>query len=81
MHEAQIGRRDAETLVRIAQRTRNLKGHGLEEGASTRTLIQAGRLVESGIPLAEACEATLVLPMTDDADMREAMTEAIAACV
>jgi nitric oxide reductase NorQ protein len=81
MHEAQIGRREAETLVRIAQRTRNLKGHGLEEGASTRTLIQAGRLIEGGIPLAEACEATLVLPMTDDADMREAMTEAIAACV
>jgi nitric oxide reductase NorQ protein len=81
MHEAGIERREAETLVRIAQRTRNLKGHGLEEGASTRTLIQAGRLIGGGIPLAEACEATLVLPMTDDADMREAMTEAIAACV
>ena len=81
MHEAGIDRQEAETLVRIAQRTRNLKGHGLEEGASTRTLIQAGRLVGHGIPMAEACEVTLVLPMTDDLDMREAMTEAIAVCL
>jgi len=81
MHEAAVGRHEADTLVRIAQRTRNLKGHGLEEGASTRMLIQAGRLIGGGIPLAEACEVAVVLPMTDDADMREAMTEAIAACV
>lgn len=80
-HEAEIDSRDAEKLVRIAHRTRNLKGHGLEEGASTRMLIQAGRLLGKGIPLTEACEVALVLPMTDDADMREAMTEAIAACV
>jgi len=81
MHEAGVGRREAEMLVRIAQRSRNLKGHGLEEAASTRMLIQAARLVSSGIPLAEACDVTLVLPMTDDTDMREALTEAIAACV
>lgn len=80
-HEAELDLRDAETLVRIAQRTRNLKGHGLEEGASTRMLIQAGRLLGEGISLTEACEVALVLPMTDDSDMREAMTEAIAACV
>ena len=80
-HEAELDLRDAEILVRIAQRTRNLKGHGLEEGASTRMLIQAGRLLGEGISLTEACEVALVLPMTDDSDMREAMTEAIAACV
>lgn len=80
-HEAEIGRGEAETLVKIAMRTRNLKGHGLDEGASTRMLIQAGRLLRSSIPLLEACEVALVLPITDDADMREAMSEAIAACV
>ena len=80
-HEAGIGRRDAEKLVKIAQRSRNLKGHGLDEGVSTRMLIQAGRLIASSIPLAEACEVALVLPITDDPDMREALTEAIAACV
>jgi nitric oxide reductase NorQ protein len=31
--------------------------------------------------VAQACEVALVLPITDDPDMRQALTEAIAACV
>ena len=42
-HEAGIDRRLAGTLVAIGQRSRNLRGHGLDEGASTRMLIHAGR--------------------------------------
>lgn len=80
-HESGIDRKDAESLVKIAERTRNLKGHGLDEGVSTRMLIQAGRLMGQSIPLAEACEVALVLPITDDLDMRQALTEVIAACV
>lgn len=80
-HESGIDRKDAESLVRIAERTRNLKGHGLDEGVSTRMLIQAGRLMGQSIPLTEACEVALVLPITDDPDMRQALTEVIAACV
>ena len=34
---------------RWATRTRALKGHGLDEGASTRMLIHAGRLIAGGI--------------------------------
>jgi len=79
--EAGVKRPVAETLVRIAQRSRNLKGHGLEEGASTRMLINAGQLVAGGIALDQACEVALVLPITDDADMRDALTAAIAACL
>lgn len=79
--EAGVNRSVAETLVRIAQRSRNLKGHGLEEGASTRMLINAGQLVAGGIALEQACEVALVLPITDDADMRDALTAAIAACL
>lgn len=79
--EAGVNRPVAETLVRIAQRSRNLKGHGLEEGASTRMLINAGQLVAGGIALDQACEVALVLPITDDADMRDALTAAIAACL
>jgi nitric oxide reductase NorQ protein len=79
--EAGVKRPVAETLVRIAQRSRNLKGHGLEEGASTRMLINAGHLVAGGITLDQACEVALVLPITDDADMRDALTAAIAACL
>jgi nitric oxide reductase NorQ protein len=79
-HEAGIERPIADKLVKIAERTRNLKGHGLDEGASTRMLIQAGRLVRRSVSLTDACEVALVLPITDDRDMRDALTEAIAVC-
>jgi nitric oxide reductase NorQ protein len=79
--EGDIDRKVADTLVRIAHRSRNLKGHGLEEGASTRMLINAGLLVSKGIPIAEACDVALVLPITDDSDMRDALKAAIAASV
>jgi nitric oxide reductase NorQ protein len=81
VHEAGIDRKNAAALVRIAGRTRNLKGHGLDEGASTRMLIQAGRLMSRSVPIVEACEVALVLPITDDPDMRMALSETIAACI
>ena len=79
--EAGIDRDTAARLVTIAARSRNLKGHGLDEGASTRMLIQAGRLMKQGIPLEQACQVAVVLPITDDPDLRDALSEAIAACV
>ncbi|HXW30924.1 MAG TPA: CbbQ/NirQ/NorQ/GpvN family protein [Xanthobacteraceae bacterium] len=80
-HEAGIDPSAAQTLVSIGQRSRNLKGHGLDEGASTRMLIQAGRLVARGISIEAACQVALVLPITDDVDIRGALTAAIAVCV
>lgn len=80
-HEAGIDEAVARQLVQIGERSRNLRGHGLEEGASTRTLIYAGRLVSQGLPIVAACRAALVLPLTDDPDIRDALGAAIAACV
>jgi len=79
-HEAGVDPVLADKLVKIAERSRNLKGHGLDEGASTRMLIQAGRLMAQGIDLRQACQVALVLPITDDLDLRDALSEAIAAC-
>lgn len=79
-HESGVDGKIAATLVKIAERSRNLKGHGLEEGASTRMLIHVGQLINRGIPLGEACEIALVLPITDDPDIRNALGTAIAAC-
>jgi nitric oxide reductase NorQ protein len=79
--ESGVDRKIAATLVRIGQRARNLKGHGLEEGASTRMLINAGLLAKRGIPIEKACEVALVLPITDDPDMRDALKAAVAACI
>ena len=80
VHESGVDAGMAAKLVKIAERSRNLKGHGLEEGASTRMLIHVGQLIKRGIPLGEACQVALVLPITDDPDIRSALGSAIAAC-
>ena len=79
-HEAGIDLVLARQLVQVGVRSRNLKGHGLDEGASTRMLIHAGRLMSRGIALEVACRVALVLPITDDPDVREALSAAVAAC-
>jgi nitric oxide reductase NorQ protein len=67
--------------VAIAQRSRNLQGHGLDEGASTRMLIHAGRLVRAGLSLEVAVQSSIVLPITDNPDIRAALSDAILACL
>jgi nitric oxide reductase NorQ protein len=72
---------DTETaakLVQIAHRSRNLKGHGLDEGISTRLLVYAGQMISEGIEPVAACRMTLVTPLTDDPDMRETLEAAVA---
>jgi nitric oxide reductase NorQ protein len=79
--EAKAEPKLAATLVDIGERSRNLRGRGLDEGASTRMLIHTARLVGGGISLARAVQSGIVLPITDDQDVREALTEAISACL
>lgn len=63
----------ANKLVSIAERARNLKGHGLDEGISTRMLVHAGGMIAEGADPVRACRVTLVRPITDDPDMRDAL--------
>ena len=76
-HETGVDKATAEKLVAIAERARNLKGHGLDEGISTRMLIYAGSLIASGVNPLAACRVTLVRPITDDPDMRDALDAAV----
>jgi nitric oxide reductase NorQ protein len=78
-HEARVGSDLAQRLIKVGQRSRNLKGHGLDEGASTRMLVQAGRLIDRGTSFETACEVAMVLPITDDPDLRVALMEAVSA--
>jgi nitric oxide reductase NorQ protein len=71
----------ATLLVAIAERSRNLQGHGLDEGASTRMLIHTGRMIRAGLPLQTAVQSGIVLPITDNPDIRAALSDAIAACL
>ncbi|TSA48875.1 MAG: CbbQ/NirQ/NorQ/GpvN family protein [Nitrosomonadales bacterium] len=67
----------AAQLVRIGEAARNLKGHGLDEGISTRLLVYAATLINKGIAPVDACRMALVRPITDDADIRDTLDHAI----
>jgi nitric oxide reductase NorQ protein len=75
--EAEVSLDVAERLVDVAQATRALKGHGLDEGISTRLLVYAGTLMRHGIAPQEACRMALVRPISDDADICDTLNHAI----
>jgi len=75
--ETGVDKEIAGKLVQIAHRARNLKGHGLDEGISTRLLVYAGQIIAEGVDPALACQMTLVTPLTDDPDMRETLEAAV----
>ncbi len=77
MHEGGIDKDIAEKLVQVAHRSRNLKGHGLDEGMSTRLLVYAAQLMSKGISAQQACQMALVTPLTDDPDMRDTLDAAV----
>ena len=76
-HEGGVDRATAEKLVQVAHRSRNLKGHGLDEGMSTRLLVYAAQLIAKGVAPASACQMALVRPLTDDPDMRDTLDAAV----
>lgn len=67
----------AADLVKIGEKIRNLRGHGLEEGVSTRLLIYAAQLIAKGIAPADAAEVALSAPITDDRDLQRSIREII----
>ena len=76
-HESGVAADVAQRLVSIAERSRNLKGHGLDEGLSTRMLVHAAGLIQRGVAPVAACRVALVRPITDDPDMRDALDAAV----
>lgn len=75
--EACCGPEISKRLVQIAHIARNLKGHGLDEGISTRLLVYAATLINKGIDAKAACKMALVCPITDDVDIRSTLEHAI----
>lgn len=69
----------AARLVRVGAAARNLKGHGLDEGISTRLLTYAASLIRGGVEAKAACRMALVRPITDDHDIRATLDHAIEA--
>jgi len=77
--EAGVDKEVAMALVKVGEKVRHLKNHGLEEGVSTRLLIYAGELIRKGIAPMAACDAAVIRPITDDHDMQQSLRDIVAA--
>lgn len=73
--ETKIDKLLGEKLIKFGHMTRNLKDAGLEEGASTRLLVNAAKLISVGIAPITATNTAVILPLTDDSEMLFALNE------
>lgn len=73
--ETNIEEAIAKQLVSIATKIRNLKELGLTETASTRLLVDAAKLIHSGLPKRLAVKVAIIEPLTDDEDIIMALTD------
>ncbi len=75
--EGGVDEATAKDLVTIGQKVRNLRGHGLEEGVSTRLLIYAAQMIAKGIPPINAAEVAICFPITDDRELQRSIREIV----
>lgn len=66
---------DSRRLAEMGARIRALQGFGLEEGVSTRLLVYAGRLMQTGLAPLDACRAAISRTLTDERDIGEAIDD------
>ncbi len=78
-HESGVSFEAADDLARLAQKVRNLRDQGLEEGVSTRLLIYAGQLIVQGISPRRSCEVAVAQAVTDDLEVVRGIQEVISA--
>jgi nitric oxide reductase NorQ protein len=78
-HESGVDAEIAAQLAKLGHKVRNLREHGLKEGASTRVLIYAGRLIKEGIAPRRACHVAVTWGITDDAQVQRSLEEVVAA--
>ena len=76
-HESGCDPEVAERLARLGLKIRNLREHGLEEGASTRMLIYAGRLIKEGVSHRRACQVSVTWGITDDPQVQRSIDEVV----
>ncbi len=75
INETQIDAADAKRLVNIGNKIRNLTELGLSETVSTRLLVDAAKLIHSGLAKRLAVKVAVVEPLTDDAETVAALTD------
>ena len=75
VNESGITHEEAGKLVKIGQKIRNLEEVGLAETVSTRLLVDAAKLIQSGLPRRLAVRSAVIEPLTDDQQVLEALTD------
>ncbi len=75
--ESGCNEEQAQALAKLGTKIRNLQEHGLQEGASTRLLIYAGRLMSEGIGARRACQVAIVWTLTDEEELQRSLTEVV----
>lgn len=77
--ESGLARERTIALINLATRLRQLGRIDLEEAVSTRLLVYAATLIQSGVDPMTSCEAALVEPLSDDPDVKEGLLEVVRA--
>ncbi len=73
--ETGINVADARRLVQIGNKIRNLTDLGLTETVSTRLLVDAAKLIHTGLPKRLATKVAIVEPLSDDTETVAALTD------
>ena len=76
-HESGVDLESAAMLAKLGDKIRNLREHGLEEAASTRVLIYAGRLILEGVQARRACQVSVTWGITDDPQIQRSLDEVV----
>jgi nitric oxide reductase NorQ protein len=78
-HESGADEEMSMLLAKLGHKVRNLREHGLKEGASTRVLIDAGRLIKEGIAPRRACHVAVTWGITDDPQVQQSLDQVVTA--
>jgi len=75
--ESGCNQEQSQALAKLGAKIRNLQEHGLQEGASTRLLIYAGRLMVEGIGARRACQVSIVWTLSDELELQRSLEEVV----
>jgi nitric oxide reductase NorQ protein len=75
LNETKIQATVAKKLVNIANKIRNLTELGLTETVSTRLLVDAAKLIKSGLPKRVSVHVAIIEPLTDDLEVISALKD------
>lgn len=78
-HETGADPATADALAFLGEQLRHLGEAGVIDGPSTRLLVHVGSLIADGISPRRACDVALAQALTDDPDVRAAVTQVVTA--